>query len=278
MSLDFYPEESSIFRDDKPTDNRGVNRRLCDECGEMRTIPSHWARKICVSCRDGDPILKRCSRCGLHKPHPKRGWTQYNCPDCSRESSRLYRARLKEQGKTTLKIAACSKCGVESECPQGRICRPCGNLYQREWRKAHPEKKLVYARLGHEPMVKCSHCREWFLYAEKIGWRGGVCGRCAQRYRVKAQANRKAQLAEWRETGAMVTCTTCGVASAYGTGWSIRVCPSCVAVYSKAQQEAVAADPERLAHRRAMRREAARKRREKSHGGVSGTPSPTGDE
>ena len=278
MSLDFYPEESSIFREDKPTDNRSVRRSICEQCGKDRPIPGDWQRKICASCRDGDPVLKRCSRCGLHKPHPKRGWTDYYCPDCSAEASRLFRARLKEQGKTTRKIAVCSKCGVEGECPQGRICQPCRNLYQREWREAHPETKPVYARLGHEEMRKCSHCREWQLYADIVGWRGGVCGRCNEGYRKKALVNRQAKIEGWRADATPVECTTCHGVQPYGVGWSLKVCPSCVAVYSKAQQEAVAADPERAAHRRAMRNEAARKRRERAYGGDSAAPSPEGDE
>ena len=265
-----------VLGEDRPA-YRNVKRSTCEVCGKDRLIPGDWQRRVCVSCRDHDPILKRCSKCKLHKKHPAKGWTDYYCPDCSAEASRLFREKLKQAGKTTLKIAVCTTCGIESECPQGRTCRPCRNTYQRQWREAHPETKPVYARLGKEPMRKCSHCKQRLVYAEKYGWRGGVCGRCNDGYRKKALANRQAQTAEWRETGAMITCTRCGEASSYGTGWSIKVCPACVSIHSKAQAVKVAADPERLAHRRAMRNEA-RRRRESAQGGDSAPPSPAGDE
>ena len=268
--MDSYENQ---FRDERPP--RPVARQICDVCQHERSIPSHWQRKICASCRDGDPVLKRCSRCKLHKRHPAKGWTAYYCPDCSRESSRLYRERLKAEGKTTLKIAVCIKCGTKSELPEGHTCRPCRNAYQRQWRKAHPPKKPEYKRAGHEDSRKCSKCKQWEIFSESAGWRGGVCGRWAQRYRVKAHANRKAQIEGWRATGAMIECSTCHGVQSYGVGWSLKVCPACVSIHSKAQQEAVKADPKRAANRRA-KRNAARKRRESAQGGVSAPPSPAG--
>ena len=126
-------------------------------------------------------------------------------------------------------------------------------------------------------MRKCSHCRERRLYAEKVGWRGGVCGRCNEGYRKKALINRQAKIEGWRADATPVECTTCHEVKPYGRGWSIQVCPACTAVYSKAQHRAVQSDPERAAHRREKRREAAAKRRERAQGADSSPSSPAGD-
>ena len=128
------------FRDEKPT-YPNVRRSTCEVCGKDRLIPGDWQRKICISCRDHDATFKKCSRCKLHKRHPAKGWTDYYCPDCSAEASRLFREKLKAEGRTTRKVTICSKCGTKSECLQGRTCRPCRNSYQREWRKSTPAQE-----------------------------------------------------------------------------------------------------------------------------------------
>ena len=278
--------------DERPP--RPVARQICDVCQKERNIPLHWQKRICQACRDGQPDLRRCSRCGLHQLYPAKGWGSTHCPPCRRLDSSEFRARRKERDKNapppTPEVRTCSKCGQGHDWPtpgwRDRTCPPCTREYQSAYKRAHTPKLAPDVRLEKAQYKKCSHCRQRVLYHPREKWKGDICGGCHTGFQKTARTNRQKKVAEWRENQTPVRCRTCKVVSPYGVGWDWNQCPECVSERSKASYAKVRENPERLAHRRAMEAEAAVKRavrrnqksRESAHGGVSAAPSPAGDE
>ena len=269
-------------------------KRVCRECG-IEYFHDWGQSTKCPACQViPEPTYRKCSRCGLHQPWPKPSWGSTHCPPCHRLDASESRARRKERAKNapppTPEVRECSKCGVDHLYPtpgwRDRTCPPCTRQYQREYKKTHAPKLAPDVRLDKAQYKKCSHCRQRSIYHPREKWKGDICGGCHKLFRRRALSNRRAKVAEWRETEAMIECRTCGETKPYSKGWDWTQCPPCVASRAKASYAAVKADPERLAYRRAMESAAAiqravkrnQKSRESAHGGVSAPSSPAGDE
>ena len=275
--------------DERPP--RPVARQICDVCQQERNIPLHWQKRICQACRDGQPDLRRCSRCGLHKAVGK-GWGSTHCPPCHRLDAKESRARRKEQLKDAPppppEMRTCTKCGVEHlyPCPgwRDRTCPPCTRQYQRGYKLTHAPKMAPDVRLEKSQYKRCSHCRQRVLYHPREKWKGDICGGCHKKFQKTARTNRRAQVVEWRENQTPIECRTCLETSPYGVGWDWNQCPECVSARAKAAYALLKASPERLAHRNKVQAAAEVKRavkrnqksRESTHGGVSAAPSPEG--
>ena len=272
--------------------HRDVRRVLCEQCGEMRPIPSSWQRRICASCRDGDPVPKRCSRCGFFKPKGP-GWGSTHCPPCHRLDAKESRARRKERLKEapppTPEMRVCTQCGVGHEWPtpgwRDRTCPPCTRKYHRFYKLTHPPKTAPDVRLEKADFKKCSHCRQRVLYHPREQWKDDICGRCHKQFRKIAKANRKAKVEQWKQNATPVECRTCSETKTYGVGWDWNQCPECVSARAKASYAKLREDPERLEHRNKVQAAAEvkrtvkrnKERRESAPGPDSAPPSRAGD-
>ena len=268
-------------------------KRVCHRCGVE--FFHDWGRSTsCPECAaHPEPTYKRCSRCGLHQPWPKPGWGSTHCPPCHRLDAKESRARRKERLKDAppppLEMRICTQCGVAHEWPtpgwRDRTCPPCTRQYQRGYKLTHGPKLAPDVLVYQAAFKKCSHCRQRSPYHPTKGWKGNICGSCHAGFQRIARANRKAQVAEWRENQTPVRCRTCLETSPYGVGWDWTQCPSCVSARAKASYAKVRENPERLAHRRAMQAAAEVKRalkrnqksRESPPGPDSSPSSPAGD-
>ena len=112
--------------------------RTCRRCKELRPDLGAQTMGICGPCASetATPKLRKCARCGLHKPD----WhsTAAYCPQCWREYQRERRAARKAEGRREWSVKTCSQCGaVESMPPENGWCRTCRNKYQRDYKRQH---------------------------------------------------------------------------------------------------------------------------------------------
>ena len=189
---------------------------------------------------------RRCARCKFHVKDW--GTTSSYCPLCNAAYKRERRAARKAEGKMQWTVKKCSKCGAEDVCPpDSSQCRACRNAYQRAYKQAHPPKTPPPTVPGKWETRKCSHCGKRRPYTVKEGWRGGVCGKCQQGYRKKADAAQKEKRRQWRETAAPVNCRQCHQVKPYGRGWNGRLCPQCQSVQAAERYARTKANPEKWA-------------------------------
>ncbi len=244
--------------------------RECRRCKELRPqIPGQqWLYNICPQCQaelPAAPALRKCSRCGFHRPD----WqtkASY-CPECWRDYQRERRAARKAEGRREWSVKECSQCGVTEEMPPDNAwCRECRNAYQRAWKREHPDAYELPPQppqpvTGREPLRTCARCKRSRPYNRKEFKRGSVCRKCYQGYRKTAEQNEREKFRLWRETGAMAECRKCHQVKPYGKGWDGRLCPQCQAERAAKQYEEVKASPERLKARK-EKQDAARRRRQ----------------
>ena len=252
--------------------------RVCKECEDEKPfIPSEWHGRLCRPCdvrlkRERNNARKKhtpgrrrnwrqraeiaavltgnsswvtCTSCGLMQTYrPKangkggRGWRNLKCPKCVSVKGKERREVLKAQ---PTRSGPCSVCGQEGEYREGRRCVNCvrqwRNAYMRGRNRALPvPPKYIPNR---EEYKACGSCKKRKVYIDGRGWYGTTCGDCRKRFRRKAEANRKAKIAEWRATAAPVQCQKCGAVKLYGKGWSYETCDTCTRAYSQAQRDKV---------------------------------------